>query len=89
MGTGHKIEVFTAGCPLCVETVKILMEAMCPKCTLKEYNVSEKCEDLTCMRKVEEYGIRAIPTVVVDGQVRIEGKPTLELVKRILGTNVK
>ncbi|KPV64944.1 MAG: hypothetical protein AOA65_0658 [Candidatus Bathyarchaeota archaeon BA1] len=54
MSIGHNIEIFTSGCPLCVETVKIVREAMCPKCTLKEYNILERCKDLTCSRRLKK-----------------------------------
>ena len=83
---GHLVEVFVANCPLCEETLKIVREAICPECSIKVYNLYEKCEDLTCVKKAEEYGVRAVPTIVVDGQTKIEGKPTLELMKRVLGT---
>ncbi|MFQ5711924.1 MAG: thioredoxin family protein [Candidatus Geothermarchaeales archaeon] len=83
---GHVIEVFTSGCPLCVETMEVVKKAKCPKCTLTEYNILERREDLTCIGKAQKYGIRAVPTIVIDGQVKIEGKPALDLVKRVLGT---
>lgn len=80
---GYNIEVFTAGCPLCRETIEIIEKAMCPECRLTEYNILQEEASAT---KAEEYGIRSVPTTVVNGDIKIEGKPTLELVKRILGT---
>lgn len=80
---GHEIEIFTAGCPLCKKTVEIVREAMCPECILKEYKIAEREED---MRRAEEKGVKSIPTMIIDERIRIEGVPTLELVKRVLGT---
>ena len=50
---------------------------------MKIYNLSE---DSACIGKAREYGIRALPTIIVDGRVKIEGKPTPELIKRVIGT---
>lgn len=78
----HFIEVFTSGCPLCRETMKIVQEAKCPECTLTEYNILQKKEHL---EKARKYGVKAVPSVVVDGKLAIEGKPTSQKVKEVLG----
>lgn len=78
----HKIEVFTSGCPLCKETSQIVREAKCPECTLTEYNILEKTEHF---EKARKYGVKAVPSIVVDGKLAIEGKPTVQNVKNILG----
>lgn len=82
---GHNIEVFTSGCHLCKETMEIVQEAKCSECVVTEYNIREKCESEICLKKAEEYGIRAVPTIVVDKKVAIEGKPTISQVKDALG----
>jgi len=78
----HTIEVFTSGCPLCLETIQIVHEAKSPECTLTEYNIREKNEHLERARK---YGVKAVPSIVVDGKLAIEGKPTINQVKKALG----
>jgi glutaredoxin len=78
----HKIEMFTSGCPLCQEAVEVVQRAKCPECTLIEYNLFEKTEYL---EKARRYGVKAVPSIVVDGKLAIEGKPTVHSVKRILG----
>jgi len=77
----HTIEVFTSGCPLCRETIQIVQEAKCLECTLTEYNILKKTEYLERARK---YGVKAVPSVVVDGKMAIEGKPTVQHVKKVL-----
>lgn len=69
----HVIEVFTAGCPLCRSTLGMVEIGKCASCVLIERDVSR--QDATVRRLVEEYGIRAAPTVVVDGKIKVEGKP--------------
>jgi hypothetical protein len=81
---GKNIEVFTAGCYLCDEAVQIVKEAKCDECTLTVRNLSEDCT-CGCMNKAKEYGIRVVPTIVIDGKIAIEGKPTAEQVKEALG----
>lgn len=71
-----KIEVFTASCPICKETLELIERVKCNKCTVIEYNLYEKCVDRTCLGRARHYGIRQVPTVVVDGEVAIRGKPT-------------
>lgn len=81
---GHKIEVFTAGCHLCTETMEMIQQAKCGECTVTEYDIREKCESEICLKKAKEYGIKAVPTIVVDGKIAIEGKPTTKQVKDAL-----
>ncbi len=81
---GHNIEVFTAGCHLCDETIEIVQRARCSKCTITEYNILERCESKICLKKAKEYGVRAVPTIAVDGKIVIVGKPTVRQVKDAL-----
>jgi len=78
----HNIEVFTSGCPLCRETIQIVEKARCSECTLKEYNILEKKEYL---EKARKYRVKSVPSIVVDGKLAIEGKPTVQKVKKVLG----
>jgi len=82
---GHNIEVFTAGCHLCKETMEIVQKAKCSECTMTEYNILEKCESEICLKKAKEYGIKTVPTIVIDRKIAIEGKPTTRQVKDALG----
>jgi Thioredoxin domain len=61
----RKIEIFTAGCPLCDETLKLVKEAV----------ASCGCESSSdALRMQSQYGIKAMPAVVVDGEIIFEGK---------------
>jgi hypothetical protein len=80
-----KIEVFTASCPICKETLELIDRVKCGKCTLIEYNLFERCEDKICLEKARKYGIRAVPTMVVNGKIAVEGKPTETQVRHYIG----
>lgn len=60
----RKIEVFTAGCPICEEQVEKIKEASCPNCEIEVLNVNSSEAALARSRK---YGIKSIPSVVIDG----------------------
>lgn len=72
----RRVEVFTAGCPLCDETVKLVKELACTSCDVTVYNLNENGMD-----KAKEYGVTSVPTVVVNGKVLdccVRRKPTAE-----------
>lgn len=65
------IEVFTAGCPLCDETVQRVNNAVAQcGCT-----VITRTPDSP---EAQRYSIRAVPAIVVDGQLVFTGLPTQE-----------
>jgi hypothetical protein len=80
-----EIEVFTASCPLCKEAMEIIKRVGYGKCTVTEYNLFQRCEDKVCLEKAKKYGIRAVPTMVVDGKVAVQGRPTERQVRHYLG----
>ena len=71
------IEVFTAGCPLCDETVQRVKHAVAQcGCT-----VITRAPDSP---EAQRYGIRAVPAIVVDGQLVFTGLPTQEQANALL-----
>ncbi len=69
MSPKRKIEVFTAGCPICDEAVSQIKAAACPDCDITVYNLTEGCETMECRDKAKEYGIKSVPAVVIDGKL--------------------
>jgi DNA-binding transcriptional MerR regulator len=63
------VEVFVAGCPLCDETVRTVQSVACPGCEVKVYDLREGCATDDCRNLAQRYGVKAVPTVVVDGQI--------------------
>jgi glutaredoxin len=70
---GHVIELFTGGCPICDSTQTMVEVGMCSGCTLIRRDLAKEPE--AHRDKVEEYGIRMVPTIIVDGRIKVEGKP--------------
>lgn len=63
----RRVDVFTAGCPICHDTVKLVKSLICPRCNLKIYDLREGCETNECRDKARRYGVTAVPAVAVDG----------------------
>jgi len=61
----RKVEVFTSGCYLCEETVKLVKEITCSSCELSIHDLSKK----EGVDKAKSYGVTSVPTVVVDGKI--------------------
>ena len=70
----HRIEVFTANCPLCNDIVNEIEAGKCARCQLTIYNISQH------MAIARKYGVRVAPTVIIDGEIRIEGRPDIPFV---------
>jgi hypothetical protein len=61
--TKRKIEIFSAGCPACEETISRIRDIACPSCEvvimdMKESSVAQRARDL---------GVRSVPAVAIDG----------------------
>jgi glutaredoxin len=65
MTNKRKIEVFTAGCTVCEETVQLVNQLACPSCDVEVLNTQEAAS----AERAKAYGIRSLPAVVVDGKV--------------------
>ena len=61
----RKVEVFSAGCPACVETVKLVQQIACPSCEVEVLDMN-KPEVAT---KAKQYGVKTVPAVVIDGKL--------------------
>jgi thioredoxin family protein len=70
----HSIEVFSANCPLCKKLVNEIEAGRCARCQLIVYNLSENIE------LARSYGVRVVPTVIIDHEVKIEGQPDIPFV---------
>ncbi|WP_306013282.1 MULTISPECIES: thioredoxin family protein [unclassified Allomuricauda] len=65
----RQVEVFTANCPVCDPVVKMIKELACDTCEVTTYDLVRQCEDKTCLEKIDEYGIKKVPAVVVNGEL--------------------
>ncbi len=68
-----KIELFIADCKLCDRMLGILKENF-PNLEIDIHRSSE-CTDGSCCSLAEQYGVRAVPSLVVDEEVALVGLP--------------
>jgi hypothetical protein len=68
-----KIEFFSAECKLCNSTLDLLQQTF-PDLAITVHRQSE-CVDGSCCRLAESYGVRAVPSLVLDGRVVLVGRP--------------
>jgi len=57
------IEVFSAGCPVCRETVELVNRLACPSCEISVLDMNDK----ETASRAAGLGVRSIPAVVIDG----------------------
>lgn len=77
----HKIEVFTADCPLCLDTLKAVKEAT-RECGCEV--IERRCEGKKCCEPAKNYGIKAVPSIVIDGKIGHVGRLTAEEFKKYI-----
>ena len=64
MATKKKVEIFSAGCSVCSETIEMVKRiASSHEVTVHDMNKSE------IATKANEYDIRSVPAVVIDGKL--------------------
>ncbi len=77
-----KVELFRADCRLCDRTERIVRHILPPGVEF-EVHRAEECRDGSCCRLAERYGVRAVPTLVVDGRIVQVGLPDEAAVNRL------
>ena len=65
MSTKRKVEVFSAGCPVCKDAVEMVKRISCQDC---EINVLDM-KDHAVAERAKSLGIRSVPAVVIDGKL--------------------
>ncbi|MEW6307636.1 MAG: glutaredoxin [Bacillota bacterium] len=65
----RRIEVFTAGCPVCRDAVALVRDLACGCYEVIIYDLNKGCPTGACRDKAKEYGIVRLPAVAVDGKL--------------------
>ena len=65
MSRKRKVEVFTAGCPVCQGVVEMVNELACPHCDVDIYNLNQN----EGVEKAKTYGVNAVPSIAVNGEL--------------------
>ena len=65
MNAKRKVEVFSAGCPVCQETIDLVTRVACSSCEVivldaRQHDVAQRAKRL---------GVRSVPAVAVDGKL--------------------
>ncbi|UCG78082.1 MAG: thioredoxin family protein [Nitrospirota bacterium] len=63
--TKRKIEVFSAGCPICEGTIEDIQKEACSSCDVAVLDMNRPEVE----RKARSLGIRSVPAVVIDGRL--------------------
>jgi hypothetical protein len=65
MAAKRKIEVFSAGCPACQDTIAMVRRVACPSCDVSVLDM----HDPKVASRATGLGIRSVPAVVIDGKL--------------------
>lgn len=65
MNAPRKVEVFSAGCPMCQETIDLVKRLACGSCEVTVLDM--KKSDVA--QRAKQLGIRSVPAVAIDGQL--------------------
>lgn len=69
----HTIEIFSANCPLCKEVGDIIEIGRCQGCKQIIYDTNKMSDEIKT--KMKQYDIRAVPTTIIDGEIKVVGIP--------------
>lgn len=65
MSANRKIEVFSAGCAACDDTIQLINSIACGSCDVSVLDM----KDPKVAARAKALGIRSVPAVAVDGQL--------------------
>ena len=65
MSIKRKIEIFSAGCPACQETINLVNRIACPFCDVTVLDM----KDTGVADRAKTLGVQRVPAVVVDGKL--------------------
>lgn len=59
------VEIFSAGCPLCLEALQLVRTIVDESWSVRVYNM----ETGDAFAKAREYGVTRVPSIVIDGRL--------------------
>ncbi len=65
MSEKRKVEVFSAGCPVCDETVAEVRRMACPSCEVTVLDM----KDAEVAERAKALGVRSVPAVAINGKL--------------------
>ena len=65
MSAKRKIEIFSAGCPTCDETVQMVKRLACPSCEIAVLDM----KDTNSAKRAKSLGVKSLPAVAINGKL--------------------
>lgn len=65
MSNKRRIEIFSAGCPVCDEAIQTVKRIACPSCETEVLDMNEP----VVAARAQELDINRVPAIVIDGQL--------------------
>jgi len=65
MKTKRKIEIFSAGCPVCEETIAMVNRLACTSCEITILDINDR----DVASRARRLGIRSVPAVAVNDEL--------------------
>ena len=61
----RKVEIFSAGCKVCEDTVDWIQKLACPSCQVEVLDMQKE----HVSARAKQLGVRSVPAVAVDGKL--------------------
>ncbi len=65
MNAKRKIEIFSAGCPVCQETIKMVQNMACTDCEVSIQDMN----DPAVAGRAKSLSVKSVPAVSIDGKL--------------------
>ena len=65
MTVERRVELFSAGCPICEDLSRRVKAEACPRCDLTVHDMHAA----SGARRARELGVRSVPAVAIDGRL--------------------
>lgn len=65
MTTKRKVEVFSAGCPVCQNAIELVNRLACSSCEVSILDMN----DIRVAKRAHDLGVRSVPAVAVNGRL--------------------
>jgi len=65
MNNKRKIEIFSAGCPVCQDAIAAIKDNACASCAVTILDMN----DPSVSSRAKNLGIKSVPAVVIDGEL--------------------
>ena len=65
MSINRKIEIFSAGCPACLEAIELVNGIACPSCDVTVLDMTDRA----VADRAKTLGVQRVPAIVIDGKL--------------------